>query len=170
MRPTTPHLTPSSTRTNLAALKVSELFDSGAVHLCIPEHLPIQHNLVKLENREDDLADGHRSTLPDVGAVELRFRNPRRFNGPMVLGNEVLLGVIPMDAMDLVLRPQLQNVDVNPESPNSPLSVAKRPADPSTKPGWWCRAAEPAMLEGTVSALCHRAASSLPAESAADRI
>jgi hypothetical protein len=30
-----------------------------------------------------------------------------------------------MQDMDLVLRPQLQSVDVNPESPNIPLSVAK---------------------------------------------
>lgn len=43
----------------------------------------------------------------------------------MVLGDEVLVGAIPMDDMDLVLRPQLQSVDVNPESPNIPLSLAK---------------------------------------------
>jgi hypothetical protein len=43
----------------------------------------------------------------------------------MVLGNEVLLGAIPMEDMDLVLRPQLQSLDVNPESPNIPLSLAK---------------------------------------------
>ena len=29
-----------------------------------------------------------------------------------------------MEDMDLVLRPQLQSVDVNPESPNLPLSLA----------------------------------------------
>jgi hypothetical protein len=29
-----------------------------------------------------------------------------------------------MEDMDLVLRPQLQSVDVNPESPNIPLSMA----------------------------------------------
>ena len=29
--------------------------------------------------------------------------------GAMVLGNEVLLGAIPMEDMDLVLRPQLQS-------------------------------------------------------------
>jgi len=45
----------------------------------------------------------------------------------MVLGNEVLLGAIPMADMDLVLRPQLQSVDVNHESPNIPLSVAASP-------------------------------------------
>ena len=46
--------------------------------------------------------------------------------GAMVLGNEVLLGAIPMEDMDLVLRPQLQSITVNPESPNIPLSLAKR--------------------------------------------
>ena len=43
----------------------------------------------------------------------------------MALEPGVLLGAIPMEDMDLVLRPQLQSVDVNPESPNIPLSVAK---------------------------------------------
>jgi hypothetical protein len=37
----------------------------------------------------------------------------------------VLLGAIPIEDMDLVLRPQLQSLDVNSESPNFPLSVAK---------------------------------------------
>ena len=57
-----------------------------------------------------------------------RNHNPRQvhprhrcFTGPMLLGNEVLLGAIPMDDMDLVLRPHLQSVDVNPESPNIPV-------------------------------------------------
>lgn len=86
------------TRPDLAALEVSALADSGAVHLCIPEHLAIQLSLAELERRE------------------------------VVLGNEVLLGAIPMDDMDLVLRPQLQSLDVNPESPTIALSVAKQPS------------------------------------------
>ena len=45
---------------------------------------------------------------------------------PMVLGHEVLLGAIPMEDMDLVLRPQLQSVDVNPDSPNMAVSIAMR--------------------------------------------
>jgi hypothetical protein len=43
----------------------------------------------------------------------------------MVLGNEVLLGAIPMEDMDLVLQPQLQSIDVNPESPHMAVSLAK---------------------------------------------
>jgi clan AA aspartic protease len=115
------------TRPDLAPLEVSALADSGAVHLCIPEHLAIQLSLAELERREVVLADGRRRTVPYVGPVEVRFRNRRCFTGAMVLGNEVLLGAIPMADMDLVLRPQLQCVDVNPESPNIPLSVAATP-------------------------------------------
>jgi hypothetical protein len=56
--------------------------------------------------------------------VEVRFRNRRCFTGAMVLGNEVLLGAIPMEDMDLVLQPHLQSIDVNPESPNIAVSLA----------------------------------------------
>ena len=108
-----------------SALSVNALADTGAVHLCIPEHLAIQLNLSELEKREVVLADGHRRKVPYVGPVEVGFGNRRCFTGAMVLGNEVLLGAIPMEDMDLVLRPQLQSVEVNPESPNIPLSSAK---------------------------------------------
>ena len=43
----------------------------------------------------------------------------------MVLGDEVLLGGIPMEDMDLVLRPQLQSIDVNTESPNIVVGLSK---------------------------------------------
>ncbi len=112
------------TRPELEPLEVSALADSGAVHLCIPEHLAIQLQLSELERREVVLADGRRCSVPYVGPVEVRFRNRRCFTGAMVLGNEVLLGAIPMEDMDLVLQPQLQSVDVNPDSPNLPVSFA----------------------------------------------
>ena len=96
---------------------MSALADTGAVHLCIPEHLAIQLSLAEHERRELVLADGRRRTVPYVGPVQVHFGNRRCFTGAMVLGNEVLLGAIPMQDMDLVLRPQLQSVDVNPESP-----------------------------------------------------
>ena len=109
----------------LAPLEVSALADTGAVHLCIPEHVALQLQLQELEKREVVLADGHRRTVPYMGPVEVRFRNRRCFTGAMVLGNEVLLGAIPMEDMDLVLQPQRQSIDVNPESPNIAVSLAK---------------------------------------------
>ena len=114
------------TRPELNAIEVRALADSGAVHLCLPEHLALQLQLKELERREVVLADGRRRSVPYMGPVEVRFANRRCFTGAMVLGDEVLLGAIPMEDMDLVLQPQLQRLSVNPENPNLPLSVAKR--------------------------------------------
>lgn len=130
LNPTTP---------TLQGLEVSALADSGAVHLCIPEHLALQLQLRELERREVVLADGHRRSVPYMGPVEVRFANRRCFTGAMVLGDqvlgeEVLLGAIPMEDMDLVLQPQLQQLTVNPASPNLPTSLAKSRAMASHVP------------------------------------
>jgi hypothetical protein len=45
-----------------------------------------------------------------------------------VLGDEVLLGAIPMEDMDLVVNPRDRSVDVNPESPNIASGICKRAA------------------------------------------
>ena len=113
------------TKPALLGLEVTALADTGAVHLCIPEHLAVQLQLRELERREVVLADGHRSSVPYMGPVEVRFANRRCFTGAMVLGDEVLLGAIPMEDMDLVLQPQLQQLTVNPSSPNLATSLAK---------------------------------------------
>ena len=112
------------TRPELTPLPVSALADSGAVHLCMPEHLAIQLQLAELDRREVVLADGRRRSVPYVAPVEVRFGNRRCFTGAMVLGTEVLLGTIAMEDMDLVLQPQLQRLEVNPENPNMAVSVA----------------------------------------------
>ena len=97
------------TEPGLHGLEVSALADSGAVHLCIPEHLALQLQLRELERREVVLADGHRRSVSYMGPVEVRFANRRCFTGAMVLGDqvlgdEVLLGAIAMEDMDLVLQ------------------------------------------------------------------
>ena len=51
-------------RNELAPLPVRAMADSGAVHLCIPEHVALQLQLQELERREVVLADGHRRTVP----------------------------------------------------------------------------------------------------------
>jgi hypothetical protein len=41
------------------------------------------------------------------------------------MGDEVLLGAIPMEDMDLVLVPKRRLADVNPHSPNIVSALAK---------------------------------------------
>jgi clan AA aspartic protease len=110
----------------LAPLTVSALVDTGALHLCIPEHLALQLKLDKLEDREVTTADGVKRLCAYVGPIELRFGNRGCFTGALVLGDEILLGAVPMEDMDLVVSPATQSVTVNPASPNVPSSTAKR--------------------------------------------
>jgi clan AA aspartic protease len=110
---------------NLASIEAKALADTGAVHLCIPEHIAIQLELTEQEKREVTLADGSRRLIPYVGPIEVKFGNRRCFVGAMVMGDEVLLGAIPMEDMDLVVRPMTREVLINPASPNVPTSMAK---------------------------------------------
>jgi clan AA aspartic protease len=109
----------------LESLAVDALADTGSTHLCIPEHVQLQLRLEALEMREVTLADGSSRSVPYVGPVQLRFKNRTGFTGALVMGDQVLLGAIPMEDMDLVVSPRTRSVDVNPASPNLARSLAK---------------------------------------------
>ena len=72
------------------------------------------------------LADGTRKMVPYVGPIEIRFKNRVGFAGALVMGDQVILGAIPMEDMDLVVIPGTRTVDVNPNSPNIGTSIAKK--------------------------------------------
>ena len=111
--------------TRLAPLEVEALVDTGAMHLCIPEHVAVQLKLQAVQQREVSLADGQRQVCSYVGPVEVEFGNRTCFVGALVLGNEVLLGAVPMEDLDLVISPANRSVVVNPDTPNIPGSIAK---------------------------------------------
>ena len=109
----------------LAPVEVDALADSGAVHLCIPEQVRIQLKLEAIDSKEVTLADGKRAVVPYVGPIEIRFKNRVGFAGALVMGDQVLLGAIPMEDMDLVIVPRTRLLDVNPSSPNIASTIAK---------------------------------------------
>ncbi len=113
-------------REELTPLEVDALADSGAVHLCIPNHIKLQLKLKEIDKKEVTLADGGKKLVPYVGPIEIRFKNRVGFAGALVMGDQILLGAIPMEDMDLVILPKKRMIDVNPESPNIASTVAKR--------------------------------------------
>ena len=110
----------------IKAVEVEALVDSGALHLCIPEHLQIQLKLEESDKKEVALADGSKKMVPYVGPVEIRFKDRVGFVGALVMGDQPLLGAIPMEDMDLVVIPSKRILDVNPGSPNVPFTIAKK--------------------------------------------
>ncbi len=109
----------------LKSIEVDPLVDSGAVHLCIPEHVRIQLNLEEIDKKEVILANATRQVVPYVGPIEIKFKNRTGFVGALVMGDQVLLGAIPMEDMDLVIIPSERKLDINPNSPNMASSIVK---------------------------------------------
>jgi clan AA aspartic protease len=111
---------------NLQPVEVEALADTGAVFLCIPEHVATQLQLQETSKKEVTVADGRRrQLLPYVGPIHIRFQNRECYVGAVVLGDEVLLGAVPMEDMDLVVIPSERRVAVNPLNPNFAAGLVK---------------------------------------------
>jgi clan AA aspartic protease len=112
-------------RPELSPLEAQALVDTGAMHLCIPQHVAVQLKLESAYERELTTADGAKRLCPYVGPIEVSFDGRTCYTGAIVLGDEVLLGAVPMQDMDLVVSPSTRSVVVNPQSPNIPSSTVK---------------------------------------------
>ena len=107
------------------SLTVSALVDTGAIFLVIPEHVRLQLDLEVHDKVEVTLADGRRSLTPQCGPIRIDFENRHCHTDALVMGDEVLLGAIPMEAMDLVVIPRELRLSVNPNSPNYASAIVK---------------------------------------------
>ena len=129
-------------REELAPVTVKALADTGALMLCIPERIAMQLQLEAESTREVAVADGRSLSVPYVGPIRVTFGNRLCFVGALVLGDEVLLGAVPMEDMDLVVNPgrrepsaggarggvppRMDEVTVDPASPNFAHARVKR--------------------------------------------
>lgn len=110
---------------SLKPLEVNALVDTGAMTICIPNHVAIQLQLQEIEKREVTTADDRSHLVPYVGPIQIQFQNRTCFTGALVIGDSVLLGAVPMEDMDLVVSPSRRTITVNPQSPNIPSAMVK---------------------------------------------
>lgn len=109
------------------SVEVQALVDTGALFLCIPEAVAVQlgYDLTEVRQRKSTLADGSTRTVPVVAAVLLEFENRWYSGEAMVMGDETLIGCIPMEAMDVIVEPRTQKMMVNPAHPNFAVAHVK---------------------------------------------
>ena len=100
-------------------INVKALVDSGAITLIINDTIAEQLDLEAYERVDVELADGTHSKRELVGPVTVRFKNRVAHCSALVIPgtSEVLLGVIPLEAMDVVIDPLSQQLDVHPDRP-----------------------------------------------------
>ncbi len=109
---------------SLRPMTVRAMVDTGALHMCLPAHVATQLGLVRLDQRTVTTADGAEHLVDYVGPLKVRFENRQCLTGALVLGDQPLLGAIPMEDMDVLIDPARQALTVNPRNPNIPASVA----------------------------------------------
>ena len=118
------------TQDRIDEIDAAALVDTGARHLCIPETLRQQLKLGSATTRPVRIANGETIEVPYVGPVKIGMMGREVFTGAMVLGNEVLLGAIPLEDLDLHVDPSNGRLIPNPDSLDRPMSMAMgaRPA------------------------------------------
>jgi clan AA aspartic protease len=100
-------------------MEVRAMVDSGAMTLTINEKIAQQLDLPVWKQIEVTLANGSSHNCDYVGPVHIHFEN--RFAGCHALvlpgADEVLLGVIPLEEMDVIIDPIDQKLKVHPDRP-----------------------------------------------------
>jgi hypothetical protein len=97
---------------------------AGGVGACagVVIHFPhLQHKALG----DVSVADGRSIRVPYVGPVKVRCQGRLCFVGALVLGDDVLLGAVPMEDMDLTINPSRQRLEPDPRSPNIPHALVK---------------------------------------------
>jgi clan AA aspartic protease len=112
---------------NRQSVQVNALMETGATFMCVPEEIALQlgFDINEVTQQVVTLADGHQRKVPKIAPIEIMFGNRSYVTEAVVLGNEPLLGVIPMEAMDLIVDPRQQVLIENPQHPNYPVALAK---------------------------------------------
>jgi clan AA aspartic protease len=105
---------------NLAPNETIAMVDTGSLNLCLPKYLALRLGLQELEKRDVVVADGRKVKCSYSGPILVEYDNRKCYTGALVIGDEVILGTIPLEDMDLMIHPASQTVTPNPATPELP--------------------------------------------------
>jgi hypothetical protein len=110
------------TEDKIRKMKIMAIADTGAVMMAINETVKNQLGLKAAEMRVAQMADGSERELEIVGPIKVCFKDRYSNTDAMVLpgDQEVLLSAIPMEAMDVLVHPNKQELVFNPAHPIRP--------------------------------------------------
>jgi clan AA aspartic protease len=102
------------------SVSVHALVDSGAMPLCIPESVARQlgFDTTEVYSARIKIAEASRVDVPVVAPIRIDFANRSCTTDAYVMGDEALIGVIPIEAMDCIIEPRTQQLVVNPAHPD----------------------------------------------------
>jgi clan AA aspartic protease len=98
--------------TEIGRLTVSSVVDTGAWTLVINEETREKLGIRITGTDPGTLADGAKGSYPVAGPLEVIWKDRRTICEALVLPNaeEILLGAIPLEALDLMVHPRTEEV------------------------------------------------------------
>lgn len=105
------------------SVTVRAMVDTGATHMIVTAGIAreLGFDLEETSTYSLTIADSRRVRVPRIQPVEIRFEDRTFLTEAAVLGNECLMGVLPLEAMDLIVDLKLQRVTPNPAHPDGPV-------------------------------------------------
>ena len=109
----------------LREVEFTGLVDTGAVSLVIPQDIVTQLGLRILHQRVAEFVNGEQQTIGVTGAIIVECENRATTDEALVVGNEVLIGQVILEKLDLVVDCKNQKLIPNPANPNYPVAMIK---------------------------------------------
>lgn len=97
---------------DIRQITVTAMVDTGAATLVINEPVCRHLGLALEDVKEAELADGSKQVYSLTEPVQIQWKNRKTTCEALVVptANEVLLGAIPLEAMDLIIHPLKQEL------------------------------------------------------------
>ena len=102
------------------SVAVRALIDTGTTELFVTAKIAreLGFDLEEVGRKYVTVADGRRVYVPRLMGVQIHFEDRSYLTEALVMGTECLVGVVPLEVMDLIVDPKLQRlVGRLPEGP-----------------------------------------------------
>ena len=102
------------------SIAVRALVDTGATELFVTSQIAqdLGFDLEEVRRKYVTVADGRRISVPCILGIQIQFEDRSYLTEALVMGTECLIGVAPLEIMDLIVDPKLQRlVGRFPEGP-----------------------------------------------------
>ena len=103
--------------TEVRQITVQAMVDTGAWTLAINEETRIKLGLNVIGKEPGTLADGTKTLYDMAGPIDVIWKDRRVLLDALVVpgAKDILLGAIPLEAMDLTVNPKRELVGVHPD-------------------------------------------------------
>jgi clan AA aspartic protease len=105
--------------------QVTGLVDTGAVSLVIPSEMVEELGLRIIGQRVVEYANGNQETIGVTGPLIIECQGRTTIDEALVVGNEVLIGQVILEKLDLLVDCKNQRLISNPANPDYPVAMIK---------------------------------------------